>query len=475
MKEYGRTLLYVCLIAFLLLVCGCGNKKPAADRTEKPSASEKKTASAPKTAEPAQTESSPDVTDLLVPGLGKSIDPLGTLMPLQSPALPEASPAPEKTSAKEPKQGLSAQNVMAAMQKTYRSLKSLRTEGTSVTSGKADGKKVIDSETIKVRVAFARPDKIAIRNNDGGFYSDGKTVYNYIPETKGYIKGKANADIVKGLISSSPGVNVMGLLYGADYSNTIASIKLLPETRIGSRDVYALSIKFKDGTVAPRGTHISQTLWVGKSDMALYKTVTMLSAKPKPRKDIQGAPPKLLETTITTIVSKYEPNPTLPANTFAFKPPAGSKEINQQPEVLDLRGKQVPNFAFEWTTGEQKSLSDFKGRILLLDFISLPMCESQLPVLKKVNDNMGDRAQLIVVNVDRDEAQVRSYLKEKGYDSLPVVFLNESSAGVIGEGYRLVGLPIMYFVDENGVVRGQAMGVPSDKQIEEKLNEVMSR
>ncbi|NLN75458.1 MAG: redoxin domain-containing protein [Armatimonadetes bacterium] len=267
----------------------------------------------------------------------------------------------------------------------------------------------------------------------------------------------------------------MGLLYGADYSNTIASIKLLPETRIGSRDVYALSIKFKDGTVAPRGTHISQTLWVGKSDMALYKTVTMLSAKPKPRTDIQGAPPKLLETTITTIVSKYEPNPTLPANTFAFKPPAGSKEINQQPEVLDLRGKQVPNFAFEWTTGEQKSLSDFKGRILLLDFISLPMCESQLPVLKKVNDNMGDRAQLIVVNVDRDEAQVRSYLKEKGYDSLPVVFLNESSAGVIGEGYRLVGLPIMYFVDENGVVRGQAMGVPSDKQIEEKLNEVMSR
>ena len=69
------------------------------------------------------------------------------------------------------------------MQKTYRSLKSLRTEGTSVTSGKADGKKVIDSETIKVRVAFARPDNIAIRNNDGGFYSDGKTVYNYIPET----------------------------------------------------------------------------------------------------------------------------------------------------------------------------------------------------------------------------------------------------------------------------------------------------
>lgn len=450
-----------------MMLFGCGAKK-SSTKPAKPAPVKSTKTEPAKSAKSEPTVSQP--SDLILPEVNPLLNPLASQPnPADSAIAVKPKSAPRPSEPTQPK--LTAQNVMAALQNTYRNFKSLKTEGTSYTEGKIDGKKSAAEKPVKVVVRFVRPDKIAISNNDGRLVSDGKSVYNYIPQAKGYMKTKMSKDVISGLITSRPGVNVLGLLYGVDYQNAIASSKLLPDSRIGSSDVYVVSLNFKDGVIAPKGASISQTLWIGKSDLWLHKTLTTLSAHPKPSKDHKGRTPKAIVETITTTVIKYEPNLDIPASAFAFKPPSGAKLI-EPPKPHDLRGKNAPDFAFEWENGEIKHLSDFKGQVVLLDFISLPMCDSQLPVLKKVHENLHTLAQLIIVSLDKDRAKDVAYLKEKGFGSLPVVFIDEANARVIEDQYRLIGLPTMFMLDETGLVQAQAMGVASEEQIKAKLNEM---
>lgn len=453
----------------MMTLLGCGAKKSSTKPT-KPAQPVKSTKSAPfspEKSEPAISQPS----DLILPDINPLLNPLASQPnPADSAIAAKPEPAP-KPSVPPTQSKLTAQNVIAALQHTYRSFKSLKTEGSSFTQGTIDGKKAAAEKPVKVIVRFARPDKIAISNNEGRLVSDGKSVYNYFPEAKGYMKTKMSQEVIAGLITSRPGINVLGLLYGVDYHNAIASSKLLPDSRIGAADVYVLSLRFKDGVIAPKGTHIAQTLWIGKSDMCLHKTLTTLSARPKPSKDQQGRLPKSIEQTTTTTVTQYEPNLDIPAGAFAFKPPAGVKLI-EPPKPHDLRGKNAADFAFEWENAEIKRLSDFKGQVVLLDFVSLPSCASQLPELKKIHKNLHTVAQLIVVNVDKDKAKDLAYLGEKGFGSLPMVFIDEVNAKIIEDHYRLIGLPAMFIVDENGIVRAQAMGTASEEQIKAKLDEM---
>ncbi|MGI6296352.1 MAG: redoxin domain-containing protein [Armatimonadota bacterium] len=471
MKTSARFLSVACLIFALIMLFGCGAKKPPTKpaKVEKPAQPAKSTK-----AKPAKsTKSEPIVTqpsDLILPEVNPLLNPLASQPnPADSAIAIKPKPAPKPSEPAQPK--LTAKNVMAALQNTYRNFKSLKTEGTSFTEGTIDGKRAATQKPVKVVVRFVRPDKLSISNNEGRLVSDGKTVYNYIPEAKGYMKTKMSEEIVTGLITSRPGINVLGLLYGVDYQKAIASSKLLPDSSIGSSDVYVVSLNFKDGVIAPKGTSITQTLWIGKSDMCLHKTLTTLSAHPKPNKEQKGRLPRSIKQVITTTVTKYEPNLDIPASTFAFKPPSGARLI-EPPKPYDLRGKSAPDFAFEWENGEIKHLSDFKGGVVLLDFISLPMCDSQLPVLKKVHENLNTLAQLIIVSLDKDKAKDVAYLKEKGFDSLPVVFIDEANAKIIEDQYRLIGLPVMFMLDETGQVQAQAMGVASEEQIKKKLNEM---
>lgn len=451
------------IVVAVSFIFGCAGKKSAIRKTTKPA---EETASAQKTERSTEPSADSPSNDIL-PGIDQLLNPTN---PLQDPLKPPgAFTAPKTPGAAATEQRPTPEQIMASVQQTYQKMHSLKTIGTSVTINKIDGKKIAGAKPMKVTVIFSRPNKISISNDDNRFMTDGKTVYNYVSSEKSYVKDKMNEEVIETLITNRPGVNVLGLLYGVDYDQAIESGKLLPDSKIAAHDVYVLALNLKEGIAAPKGTRITQTLWIGKKDMGLYKTVTTLIARPEPGKDKNKKQPKLIEQTITTTVSSFQPNVTQSANAFAFKPPAGVKQY-EPPKPLDLRSKQAPDFAFVWTDGTIKKLSDFKGKTVLLDFVSLPMCDPQLPVLKKVNDKLKSRAQLIVVDVDRDEAASREHLKNKGYGSLPVVFLDEDSAKVIDNGYGLVSLPTMFIINSEGIVQAQAVGVPSEKQIEDNLN-----
>jgi outer membrane lipoprotein-sorting protein/peroxiredoxin len=343
---------------------------------------------------------------------------------------------------------------------------SLKSEGSATTVAKVDGKVMGKPTRTAITVLFARPDKILVGNDDGHLVTDGKAVYNYSPAINRYVKGKMSSALIKGLITARPGVNLFGLLYGVNYQQIISTSKLLADTKLGARDVYVLSIRLKSGVGSPKGTDVAQTLWIGKQDLGLYKTLTSIIMRPQAPKGAKGAP-KLVERTIVATITSFQPNAKLPASAFSFKPPAGAK-LYEQPKPVDLGGKPAPDFSFQWIDGQTKNLSDFRGKVVVLDFLALPMCEPALPVLQSASDKLKDRAQLIVVDINKDKAATQAYLKKKG-STFPVVFLDATSAKAIA-GYHIMRLPTTVFIDEKGVIRAQGMGFPTMKDIEAKLS-----
>lgn len=452
MKSSIHLKLAACILAVAVLISGCGGKKTAVTQTPKPTRAAQK---APKAEAPAAK--SPETA---FPGLDQLSNPLSA----QSPVAPSPPPAVGRVSKP------TAAMLLAALQNAYKGMATLKSEGSTDIVSRADGKIVGKRQKTAITMWFARPAKMAIGNGETRLITDGKTIYSYVPSAKRYVKDKMTEDRLKALVMSRPDIHMLGLLFGLNYQKIIASSKLLADSKLGTRDVYVLSIRLKSGMGSPKGMDVAETLWIGKRDMGLYKTVTVLSVRPKAAKDAKGKTPKLVERTITTLISRFEPNAKLSASAFAFKPPAGVK-LYQEPKPVDLTGEPAPDFSFQWADGQTKKLSNFRGKVVVLDFFALPMCERQTPVLQSLSNKLKDSAQLIVVDLNSNKAKVQEYLKKKAL-TFPVVFADAASAKVAGEGYKVIGLPTMFIIDEKGIIRECMMGVAPEKDIEAKLSKI---
>lgn len=468
MSRTMRLILAVCVLTAVVLVTGCGQKKPATSTVSKQTqTAPKATEAAPKPDKqqqaPAAAAPSPGLLD---GGLGSALsgNPAPSSLSLQ-PA-PKGAPAPTVV----PSSGRpTAGQLILVLQAAYRQMASLRSEGTFTTFTKADGKNVAPPQTMRTLLLFQRPDKLVLSNAAARLVINGDVVYNYAPASKRYVKDKTTNQLLKQLVLARPGVGPLGLLLGLDYRQPIVSSRMLPDTKLSGREVFVLSLRLRSGMAIPPGVEAVQTLWVGKNDLGLYKSVVVLSTRPKPVKGSGAKLPKLVETTLITTVSRFEPNAKLSASLFTFKPPAGAKPY-EQPKQIDLSNKPAPDFSFQWTDGTTKKLSDFRGKVVILDFWALPMCQRQLPILQSLTDKLKD-VQVITVNLNKNKPKVEDLLKKNSL-TFPIVYADEAITKVAVEGYGLMGLPTMFIIDENGVVRAAMMGQAPQKDIEEKLSKI---
>ena len=131
-------------------------------------------------------------------------------------------------------------------------------------------------------------------------------------------------------------------------------------------------------------------------------------------------------------------------------------------EELDIAvGKESPDFTLKNLDGEEVSLSDYRGKIVLINFWATwcTWCDKEMPDLQKLDDENDD---LVVLAVDVMEKQdvVKEYIDNGKYDF--EVVLDED--GEIARTYLVSGFPTSYFVDEEGVLLG---GVPRAMTYEE--------
>lgn len=128
--------------------------------------------------------------------------------------------------------------------------------------------------------------------------------------------------------------------------------------------------------------------------------------------------------------------------------------INDEPE-LEAKDPAI-DFTLKDLEGNDVSLSDFEGKIVLLNFWATwcKFCDIEMPDLEKLyTENEG--IVVLGVNVGEDIDLVKEYVDEKNL-SFPIV-LDETTE--IASDYLVSGLPTTYFIDENGMIYGVFPGM----------------
>ncbi|MBI5086032.1 MAG: TlpA family protein disulfide reductase [Acidobacteria bacterium] len=120
--------------------------------------------------------------------------------------------------------------------------------------------------------------------------------------------------------------------------------------------------------------------------------------------------------------------------------------------AADLNGKPAPELSLQSLTGETVSLSQFRGKIILLDFWAAwcAPCRTQLPALARLHRESKDQGVVLLgINDDESPEIALKYLRENGYDWQNLFDGTQKDARA---KFKVAGIPALVVIDQQGVI-----------------------
>lgn len=114
---------------------------------------------------------------------------------------------------------------------------------------------------------------------------------------------------------------------------------------------------------------------------------------------------------------------------------------------------QPPDFKTNDISGQTLKLSEFKGKIVLLDFWATwcPPCRVEIPNLLEIYRQFKNKNfVLISVSLDRDIPLAKQFVKEKEMNWLHVIDRESSSS--IASLYEIEYIPATFIIDGKGKI-----------------------
>jgi peroxiredoxin len=138
--------------------------------------------------------------------------------------------------------------------------------------------------------------------------------------------------------------------------------------------------------------------------------------------------------------------------------------------------QKAADFSLPNLEGKKVHLSDFKGRVVLVDFWAtwcVP-CHNELPDLKalyKSHKNQG----FTILGVSLDDggqATVSKFAKDNDV-TYPIVLAGGTDQ--VPAGYDIEGLPMAYLVDAQGIIRKQYAGQVNPEELERDVDQLLNK
>ena len=126
-------------------------------------------------------------------------------------------------------------------------------------------------------------------------------------------------------------------------------------------------------------------------------------------------------------------------------------------DVKAEEGALAPDFLLGRLDGSELRLSDLRGQPVVLNFWATwcAPCRKEIPQFVDASERFRDQGLVVVgVNLQEGKSIVRPYADDFGMD-FPIVI---DVDGEVGDGFRLLGLPVTYFIDRDGIVRSVFTG-----------------
>ena len=152
---------------------------------------------------------------------------------------------------------------------------------------------------------------------------------------------------------------------------------------------------------------------------------------------------------------------------FSFKAgqviPTGTADPKTKRLFREMGIIEVPHitppvdFSLMDINGQQFTLSDFKGKIVFLNFWTTwcPDCRIEMPNMEKLHRRLnGQDFAMIAVNLQEPALRVKNFLKK--YKLTFTILLD--TKGKIGPRFGIRAIPATYILDKNGGIIGKAFG-----------------
>ena len=141
-----------------------------------------------------------------------------------------------------------------------------------------------------------------------------------------------------------------------------------------------------------------------------------------------------------------------------------SEEIQQSDEMQQVKkraeqlakveaGAEAPNFTLPTDNGSTLSLSDYKGKYVLIDFWAswCGPCRASFPAIAKLHDQYAGKLTIIGVSLDRGEAAWRKALDEEKCTWSQAW----DQKGVAAKTYAVSTIPLLVLVGPDGKIIGR--------------------
>jgi thiol-disulfide isomerase/thioredoxin len=146
---------------------------------------------------------------------------------------------------------------------------------------------------------------------------------------------------------------------------------------------------------------------------------------------------------------------------------------NAQSASQTLVNRKAPEIARLDLSGKSVTLASLRGRVVLLNFWAtwcVP-CQVEMPVFEAWQRKYGAQGLAILgVSMDDEESPVRRIVQK-----LKISYPIAMGDAALGRSYGdVLGLPLTFLIDRNGVVRAQFQGEADLKKIESSLQELLN-
>jgi peroxiredoxin len=172
----------------------------------------------------------------------------------------------------------------------------------------------------------------------------------------------------------------------------------------------------------------------------------------------------------TESIAQSPSAPSSPVVTAVQSPPAVATPIPAG--VGSHIGERAPDFTLASLNGQTVSLSQFRGRVVILDFWAswCGPCRATMPDVHALWRDLAARGvDLIGVSLDRTASAATSYLAAGGFDDMIALWESLSAASAVASLYGVRAIPRTVVIDRSGIVRFNNHSALLDRALVESL------
>lgn len=147
------------------------------------------------------------------------------------------------------------------------------------------------------------------------------------------------------------------------------------------------------------------------------------------------------------------------------------KEQENREEYVIKKGEVLPDIEFNLIDGSTIKLSDYKDKIVLLNFWTTwwPYCKKELPSLNRINER--DDVVVIAVDVNESKETLTKFLESNEITTN----LALDGDGKLAQMFLVGSFPTTYFIDEENILIGFIPTMVDDKMLEELITKIKNK